>query len=83
MLQVYAQKTWGSYSSLMDLYYMSSTKVVFTVRYCTPYDRENKTLVLEWPTFIDVYSFSSHLQLVIPTFEVIHAAQRLIHVSTS
>ncbi len=27
------------YSSLIDLYYMSSTKVVFTVRYCKPYDR--------------------------------------------
>jgi hypothetical protein len=31
--------------------------------YCIPYHTENKTLVPEWPTFIDVYSFSSHLQL--------------------
>jgi hypothetical protein len=43
----------------------------------------NKSLVLEWPTFIDVNSFYSLLQLVIPTFEVIHAAQRLIYVNTS
>jgi hypothetical protein len=34
-------------------------------------------------SFIDVYSFYSHLQLVTPTFEVIHAAQRLIYVNTS
>jgi len=62
---------------------MSSTKVVFTVRHVNHTILLNKLLVLEWPTFTDVYSFSSHLQLVIPTFEVIHAAQRLIYVNTS
>ena len=41
---------------------MSSTKVVFTVRHVNHTILLNKLLVLEWPTFTDVYSFSSHLQ---------------------
>jgi hypothetical protein len=31
---------------------------------CPYHTKMNKSLVLEWPTFIDVYSFSSHLQSV-------------------
>ena len=38
--------------------------------------RMNKSLVPEWPTFTDLYSFYCLLQLVIPTFLISHAAQR-------
>jgi hypothetical protein len=42
----------------MDLYYMSSSNVVFVCDAGRMFHTQNKLLVPEWPTFIDVYSFT-------------------------
>jgi len=52
------QKTWGSCGAIDRLYYWSSLNIVFTVDNVKPYHTVNKTLVPEWPTFIDVHSFT-------------------------
>jgi hypothetical protein len=36
---------------------MSSSNVVFAMCYCIPYHTKNKSLVLEWPTIIEVLGF--------------------------
>ncbi len=41
------------------LYYRSSPNVVFTVDNVKPYYTVNKILVPEWPTIIDVRSFTA------------------------
>jgi hypothetical protein len=48
----------GAIGAIDRLYYRSSPNVVFAVDNVKPYHTENKTLVLEWPTFTDVYSFT-------------------------
>ena len=65
-------------------YIIILSKVVFAFAHnsCPYHTRINKSLVLEWPTFTDVYSFYCLLQLVTPTFLIKHAAQRNTSSST-
>ena len=54
VLQVCVKKTWGRYRSLMDLYYMSSSNVVFVCDTGRMFHTQNKPLVPEWPCIIEV-----------------------------
>ena len=71
-LQVYSQKTWGSCRALDGLQYMSSIICRLCMCQPVPYHTLNKSLVLEWPTFIDVCSYYLLLQVVDLFFTCCH-----------